>query len=272
MFIKFSPTFVCAVIGAATMISAQAARPAPAPGAQSSSPVAPQPKIKSQKELEAIQGMMKSPDPKSRIEAANKFVEDFPDSEFKAYALQVVTLTYQGLNDYDNMMIYGERTLEADAQSYAVMLAMANALALRTRPFDLDKEEKLGRATEYANKALEILEAAARPNPSVTDEQWEQAKNDFRAQAHEALGLVAMGRKDYPKAVTELKRAVDLASGSSAGTKVRLGVAYTDAGNYGAAITTFDSVLAEQNLHPTIRRVAEAQKAKAVKLQAAKKK
>ena len=58
---------------------------------------------------------------------------------------------------------------------------MATAMAQRTREFDLDKEEKLGRATEYANKALEIVEVAPRPNAQVTDAIWEQAKGDFRA-------------------------------------------------------------------------------------------
>ena len=272
MFKKFFLAIACATLGAATMVPAQQSQTASAAGAQSSSPVAPQPKIKSQKELQAIQAMMNAADPNSRIEAANKFVEEFPDSEFKAFGLQVATLSYQMLNDYDNLMIYGERTLEADPNSYGVLLAMANALAQRTREFDLDKEEKLGRATEYANKALEILEKAPRPNANVTDAQWEKAKSDLRAQAHEALGLVALDRKDYEKAVTELKLAVDLATSSNEGTKVRLGAAYNGVGNYGEAIATLDAVLAKQNLHPAIRRVAEAEKAKAVKLQEAKKK
>ncbi len=256
--------------GLAALAFAQQTQPTPAP-APPASPVAKQPKISSQKELEAVQAIMNALDPASRIDAANKLVTDFPKSDFRAFALQLATITYQQMNDYENMMIYGDRTLEVDPENYMVMLAMANGLAQRTREFDLDKEEKLGRSSSLATKALQILETAPRPNPNITDEQWNSAKDDFRAQGHEALGLVAMVRKDYDAAAKEFKQSIDLATEGNSATKVRLAVAYNFLGNFGEAITTLDAVLAEADLNPTIRQIAQAERARAVKLQDAKK-
>ena len=256
--------------GLAALAFAQQTPPAPAE-TPSASPVAKQPKISSQKELEAVQAIMNALDPASRIDAANKLVTDFPKSDFKAFALQLATITYQQMNDYENMMIYGERTLEVDPENYMVMLAMATGLAQRTREFDLDKEEKLGRSSSLATNALQILETAPRPNPNITDEQWSSAKNDFRAQGHEALGLVAMVRKDYAAAAKEFKQSIDLATEGNSATKVRLAVAHNFLGNFGEAIATLDGVLAEADLNPTIRQIAQAERARAVKLQDAKK-
>ncbi len=258
-------TIFCLVALGAAQQAQEAAEPA-----QPSSPVAPQPQIKSQQELEAIQAIQNAPDPTSRIQACEDLAVKFPESEFKGFALQMATISAQMMDDYEKMMIYGDRTLEADPDNFVVMLAMANGLAQRTKKFDLDKEEKLSRATELATKALDIIDGAPRPNPQVTDEQWESAKNDFRAQAYEAMGIVELVREDYPEAVDAFKKAVDVGVMSNPATKVRLAAAYNQVGNPGEAIVTLDDVLAEADLHPQIRQIAQAERARAVKLQESK--
>jgi len=275
-----SNRFLCRILlvlmGAAALLFSQETQEAgppltpPEAPPQAQSPVAKQPQIKSQKELEAIQAITNALDPNSRMKACDDLVADFPDSEFKAFALQMATISAQMLNDYDKMMIYGERTLEADPNNYVVMLAMANALAQRTREFDLDKEEKLKRAEDLANKALELLATAPRPNPQVTDEQWEQAKADFSSQAHEALGLVALVRKNYNVAVEEFKKAIDIAHTPNAATKVRYAAALNQQGNHDEAIVVLDDVLSDAQLHPTIRQIAQSERLRAVKLKEAK--
>jgi len=259
------------LVAMAALLGAQEAAQAPAAegAAPPASPVAEQPKITSQAEMEAIQAIMQAPDPTARVAAADKLVEGFAKSEWRGFALQMATLSYQEMNDYDNMMIYGERTLEADPDSYSVMLAMAPALAQKTREFDLDKEEKLERAVELANKAIEVLETAPRPNDAITDEQWDAAKSDFRAQAYEALGMVALVRKDYQDAATQFKASIDNAQTTNPATQVRLAVACGQLKNYGEAITILDSVLANPNLHQSIRSIAQAERVRSVQAQKA---
>lgn len=254
---------------AALLVGGKAQKPASS--AQKQSPVAPQPKIKSRKELEAIKAIMNAPDPNSRIKAVDDLITNFADTEFKAFALQVATVSAQQLNDYEKVMLYGERTLKVDPNNYTVMLAMALALSQKTREFDLDKQEKLNRATELANKALAVLKTAPRPNPQVTEKLWEAAKGDYRAQAHEALGMVAMDRKNYDTAVVEFKAAVDAESSSNPATKLRLAAAYNQQGNNDEAIATLDTILKNPKLHPTIRKIAERERVRAVQLKKLKK-
>lgn len=262
-------SFVATLCTAALLVAQQ---PAPAPAGQETydSPVAPQPRIKSQKELEAIQKILQAPDDQSRIKAAEELVQNFADSEFKAFALQMATLSAQQLNDFEQMMIYGERTLEVDPNNFAVMLMMATGLAQRTRKFDLDKEEKLKRATDLATRALALIEKAPRPNPQVSDQQWEMAKKDFQAQAYEALGLVELVREDYPKAIDWFKKSIDVGFSPNPATKLRLAAAYTGAGNYDEAIAAIDDILKDPQLHPQIRQIAESERMRALQLKEAK--
>ncbi|MCC6343798.1 MAG: hypothetical protein IT166_16465 [Bryobacterales bacterium] len=228
---------------------------------------APQPK--SQKEVEAIMAIQNAPDPDARIAAVENLLSKFADTEFKGFALYIATVSAQQKNDYEKMMLYAERTLEADPKSYPTMLIMATGLAQRTREFDLDKEEKLAKAEKLANQAGELLKTAQKPNPAMTDEQWAAAKKDFEGQQHEALGLVALGRKKYDVAITEMKAAVD-ASGDAA-NMVRLGQVYNMAGKPDEAIATLEKVMAMADVPQQIKQIAQAERARAVQIKSAKK-
>ena len=51
---------------------------------------------------------------------------NFADTEFKAIALQVAAASAQQKNDFEKMVVYAERTLEADPKNYPAMLMLAN--------------------------------------------------------------------------------------------------------------------------------------------------
>lgn len=228
-----------------------------------------QPQPKSQKEVDAIMAIQNAQDPDSRIAAVENLITKFADTEFKGFALYIATVSAQQKNDFEKMMLYGERTLDSDPKNYATMLLMANAIAQRTREHDLDKEEKLGRAEKLANQAAELVKTAAKPNPQLTDEQWAGAKKDFEAQGHEALGLVAMVRKKYDVAINELKAAVE--TSQDVATSVRLGQVYNLAGKHDEAIAVLDKVMANAEAGAQIKQIAQAEKARAVQAKAGKK-
>src|SRR5882724_5837162 len=115
---------------------------------------APQPKSK--KEVEAINAIFSATDPDARIAAAENLLAKFADTEFKAVALQVAAASAQQKNDFEKMVIYSERTIDADPQNYPAMLMLANGIAQKTREFDLDKEEKLQRVDKYAHQAMDL--------------------------------------------------------------------------------------------------------------------
>jgi len=222
-----------------------------------------QPQVKSQKEAEAVMAIFNAADPDSRIQAAQELITKFADSDFKVIAMQMIAASYQQKNDFENMVVWAERTLEADPKSYHAMLMLAAGLAQRTREFDLDREEKLARAEKYAHDAIEILKTLPKPRPDVPDDQWEAAKKDFTAQAHEALGLAAMVRKKYDVAIAEFKLALERAANPDPATMVRLGAVYNMAGKHDEAIAVLDKVMAGTDVHPTIKQFAQAERVRA---------
>ncbi|MEP6537614.1 MAG: hypothetical protein ABJF23_19920, partial [Bryobacteraceae bacterium] len=227
-----------------------------------------QPKPKSQKEVDAINAVFTATDPDARIAAAENLLTKFADTEFKAVALQVAAASAQQKNDFEKMVIYSERTIEADPQNYPAMLMLANGIAQKTREFDLDKEEKLQRSEKYARQAIELIATAPKPRPDITDEQWEGAKKDYLAQAHEALGIAAMVRKKYDVAANEFKTSSEVAPAPDQATLVRLAAAYNLSGKPDAAIPVLDKVMAMPDLNPQIKQVAQNEKNNAIKLKA----
>jgi tetratricopeptide (TPR) repeat protein len=230
-----------------------------------------QPAPKSQKELDALKLMFGTQDPDARIDAAKKLITNFADTEFKELAFQLIAMSYQQKNDLENMIVYAEKTLELNPKSYQSMLMISTALAQRTREFDLDKEEKLSRSEKLAKQAMDVIPTAPKPRPDIPDAQWEGAKKDAMAEAHQALAMAAVARKKYDVAISEYKMSIEGAATPDASTMVRLGSTYNLAGKPAEAIAELDKVLAMPNLHPQIKAAAESEKKNSEKLKAAAK-
>ena len=225
-----------------------------------------QPQVKSKAEADAVMAMFNAQDPDARIAAAEGVLAKFADTEFKAIALQMAAMSAQQKNDFEKMVIYSERTLEADPKNYSAMLMLASGLAQRTREHDLDKEDKLGRAEKYANDAMVLIKDAVKPRPDITDEQWEGARKDFMAQAHESLGLAAMVRKKHDAAVTHFKAALEGGAQPDASTMVRLAAVYNQMNKPDDAIALLDKLNAIPDVNPQIKTIAQAERNNSVKL------
>ena len=223
-----------------------------------------QPQVKSQAELDAVQALFQAPTPDDRIKAGEALIIKFADTDFKAVALYLIAASYEQKNDFEKMVIYAERTLEADPKNYGAMLMLAGGIAKRTREHDLDREEKLARAEKFANDAIEVLKTAPKPNPQITDEQWADAKKDSVAQAHEALGIAAMVRKKNDVAITEFKKAVDEAAVPDPATVVRLAQVYNMSQKHDEALAVLDKLNTMPDVHPTIKQVAQAERVRAI--------
>lgn len=255
---------------AAQQPSGGAAQQPASPPPASASPVAKQPRPKSQKEVTAIQAMFNANTPDERIAAAKALITSFADSEFRPLAWQLMALAYQQKGDEEAMIAAAEELLKLDPKNFNAMIMISSSLARRTREFDFDKEEKLARAEKLAKQAQEAIKTAPRPNPQVTDEQWAAAKKDFQAQVYEALGLIAMARKKYDDAIANFKLSMENASQPDQTTMVRLANAYNEAKRPAEAEELLTKVLAMPNLHPAVKQFAEQEKRRAEQLKSAK--
>ena len=226
-----------------------------------------QPTVKSKAELEAVQALMTAANagnPDGIIKAADDLNTKFADTAFKEVALYLEATAYKQKRDNEKAQIYAERVLDVNPKNYQAGLLVGEILVVGTRENDLDKEEKLAKAEKYFNSTIDNLKDAQKPNPQLTDQQWEDGKKYLTAEAHNGLGMVALTRKKNDVAITEFKTAADLDSGEPT-YQVRLASALLSAGKNDEAAAVCDKVLANPQLHPQIKQVAQNIKAQATK-------
>jgi tetratricopeptide (TPR) repeat protein len=233
--------------------------------AQAAPPKAPAPKSK--EELAAVQALFSATrsGPDATIKAAEDLLTKFADTDFKDVALLSEAQAWQQKRDFDKAQAYAERSLEANPKNFQTTLMLSELLAQNTRENDLDKEEKLGRSEKYANDTIQTLRDMAKPNPQLTDAQWDEAKKDITAEAHNALGLAALVRKKYDVATTEFKTAAEGTPHPEPAYLVREASALQLGGKNDDAVAICDKIMADQQVVPQIRQVAQAIRATAIK-------
>ena len=225
-------------------------------------------KVKSAKEGEAVQAVLSATNPDQKIAAVDSLLSKYKDTEFKAIVLEMAGEAYQQKGDSANAIVYGNRALDADPKNFQAMLLVAGQLAQITKKFDLDKDEKVKRAKKLADDAIATVNATAKPNPKLTDEQWAGIQKDLVAQAHETLGVLAGVYENWPLSITEFKTAIDNAANPEVTTMVRLAATYNYAKKYDDAIATADRVLATPGVPDNLKKIATDEKARAAKAKA----
>jgi tetratricopeptide (TPR) repeat protein len=213
------------------------------------------PAPKSQAEAQALQALMQAQgNPDAVIKAGDELLTKFADTQFKELAFLTMANAYQMKGDAERAQIYAEKMLEVNPKSFQAQVMIGELLASRTRENDLDKEEKLSKAEKNLTAAIANVNAAAKPNPQLTDEQWAEGKKFVEGQAHNGLGMVALVRKKYDVAATEFKAAA--AADPQPAYHVRLASALQSGGKFDEAIAVCDKVLADPQLHPQIKQIA----------------
>lgn len=225
------------------------------------------PKPKTNNEAKAIQAIFTASqqnNPDGVITAAEDCLAKFKDTEFKDTILFLEAQAYQQKGDKEKAQIYAERALASNANDYQAGLMLADLTIQGTREHDLDRDQKLAKAEKYANDAIASINSAEKPNPQLSDQQWTDIKKDMTAQGHDALGMAALDRKDYPKAITEFKTAVDGAANVQPAYEIRLASAYQSGGKNDEAIAVAEKVMNEEKTPQQFKSIAQAIRASAI--------
>jgi tetratricopeptide (TPR) repeat protein len=221
-------------------------------------------KVKSPKEGEAVNAVLTASTPDQRIAAADSLLTKYKDTQFKSIALQMAGEAYAQKGDGPNAIVYGDRAVEADPKNFQALLLVSSQLARMTKEFDLDKDEKLKRASKLANDAIPAIAAAAKPNPQLADDQWNGIKKDLTSEAHETLGIIASVDKKPDAAIAEFKTAIDGAATPAYTAMVRLISVYNNAKKYDDASALADKLMAS-SAPDNLKKIAGEEKARAAK-------
>jgi tetratricopeptide (TPR) repeat protein len=203
------------------------------------------PTPQSQEEVDALMAIQNAPDPGSRIEAAQTLLKDFKDTEFKSWANVQMMMSAREMGDYEQIILFGQETLRHDPGEVSALLTMSEVIPMRTQEFDLDKEEKLNQAEDYAKQALKVIPMKANPNPEqIPEEQWLMAKKDFMAGAHKSLGLIESRRGNSDAAIGHYKESLEVASQQDPSVFYFMAETYHKAGNKAEALNAINQSIA----------------------------
>ena len=225
-------------------------------------------KPKSNAEAEAVRALFtaqSSQNPDATVKAAEELLGKFADTEYKEVALLIEADAYQQKGDFASAEITDQRVLEAYPKNPQAAMQFGELIVQHVHENDLDKEEQLSKAEKSLNQALANIDT--KPFAAMPDDKWNENKKYTRAQIQNDLGLVAMTRKNYDAAIADFKLALE--GDLQPAYQVRLAVAYQASGKNDEAIALADKVLADPQLHPTIKQLAQAVKAKATQAKAA---
>jgi tetratricopeptide (TPR) repeat protein len=261
----FAGMLALALCGSGLMAQKGKDKGAPAPAQQGQAAAQPKgPMPKSKGEQDAVVALINAQGKADEvITAAENLLSKYADTEFKDAALFMEAQAYQAKGDAAKAQVYAEQALAAKPSNFQASLMLADLINRSTRENDLDKEEKLTRADKYAKDSITAINAAEKPNPQISDKDWDDAKKDMVSQAHDALGMSALTRKNYDGAVTEFKAAVDGAAHPEPAYEVRLASAYNNAKKYDEAIATAQKVMDEAQTPTQIKQVAQSIRAEA---------
>jgi tetratricopeptide (TPR) repeat protein len=206
------------------------------------------PKIKSngeRKAVIAIQTALQSGSPDAIVKAAEDLLNNYADSDYKEYALTMEAKAYQNKND---------RVLQINSKAYTMQLLIAEAITPNIKEHDLNYADEIAKCTKLFNDAIENAKVAVKPNPQVSDADWENARKFAVAEAYNGLGMLATIDKKPDDAIKDFQLAVENDPEQDA-FATRLANAYLTAGKKPEALALCDKLLAKPTLDPRIKSV-----------------
>jgi len=130
-------------------------------------------------EFNAYDAVVQSTQVEEVIQQGKKFLDLFPESGLASFVHKRLALSYQQLNDYDNLVFHGEKTIELRPEDPDIRPTMAMAFA---------EQGENNRAIDYAVEGLRILETIEKPADTPV-RQWVMLRDRALADANYAQGL-----------------------------------------------------------------------------------
>ena len=184
MHLKLTTTFLIAALGCVSLYTAVPA------GAQQA---AAQKKVKDQGEYDLYSAIIKEQDANKRIALLNSWKEKYPATDFATERLGFYIASYSALGRGADVMTTAEELLKQEPKNgQALSAVIYNVFRLSpATPAQLAFADKCGK------ELLGNLDAVLGQKPAnVSDADWKKHRQGIAILAHNALGYIAMTRKE----------------------------------------------------------------------------
>lgn len=175
-------------------------QPNPPPLSMDNAPASPE-------EESASKAVQQTTDPNKKIQLAEDFLQKYPQSRYRPTMYQALVSGYFATQQVPKMLEAGEKEVEMNPNDAPILAVMAQALARTYNAKAPDAAKQLDKAELYSKRAIEITPTLPKPE-NLTDEAFNNAKNDTLVMAHSGLGLVYIRRGKFSEAIPELEQSV----------------------------------------------------------------
>jgi tetratricopeptide (TPR) repeat protein len=172
---------------------------------------------KDRAEYDLFESITKTQDPNQALANLDKWKQQYPQTDFSDYRRLLYLGAYRQLNKPREAFDAAQEVLKDNPMNLvglsAILQFIYPLVPPNTQQLTASQTADLDVAEKAANTVLNNLDTVYskdnRP-PEMTDDQAAKAKPELKTFAQKTVGYIAMVRKDYPKAVTELTRALEL--------------------------------------------------------------
>ena len=150
----------------------------------------------SAEEGEAYNKLKSETNPDAVIKDADEYTAKYPKSPLLTYIYALEAGAYQQKNDAQNVVKYGEKSLDLDPNNLISLLMVSSVLPqpqMLSNISDTEKEKRLTAAADYAQKALKEIDQLPK-QPNETDAAYQKRKDQIAAGAYASLGMVHLER------------------------------------------------------------------------------
>lgn len=167
------------------------------------------PQWKSRAEYDAFQAMLKGTTPQQKIQLADAFLEKYPTSDFNFQADNVKVQEYQQLGKTDEAVAAARASLKANDgnENLFALNYLSFVFPYIYKPSAPNAAAEASQAQTEAKQGLSILQQTQKP-AGASQDAFDKAVKEYRANFNRALGFAALQQKDYANAITYLKAAI----------------------------------------------------------------
>ena len=147
------------------------------------------------------------------IETADRFDRDVrdADAQAQAFVFQNAMVAAQQLSDVDKIMEYGGRVLQLDRNNLSVLLTLSQVIPDNLPIQEGPRERLLQQSFDMANRArIQARQFFANKPSQFSDAQWAAERTRVEKSIYATLGRVHMERKAYDRAAAEYRRVLSL--------------------------------------------------------------
>jgi tetratricopeptide (TPR) repeat protein len=202
----------------------------------------------SPEEESASKAIQQATDPNKKTQLAEEFLQKYPQSRYRPMMYQMLVSGYFATQQVPKLLDAGEKEIEMNPNDAPVLAVIAQTLARTYNAKAPDAAKQLDKAELYSKRAIEITPTLPKPE-NLTEEAFNNAKNDTLVMAHGGLGLVYIRRGKFTEAIPELEQSVkaDTHPDPDPVNYYLLGVADKQTSHFDAAAAAFSKCAAVQS-------------------------